>query len=118
MAKCVALASQAHSIIGQSHDEPCQDQTLLEQPQPPEVCRPTHDEIAKLWRSDRIIEGMRRATAAGKHLGRPTAASRPKVIRLLPAVRAEIETGTLSRRQAAKRLGVGAATLNRLLAAA
>lgn len=43
---------------------------------------------------------------------------RPKVTQLLPAVRAEVAAGTLSRRKAAKRLGVGTDTLNRLLVAA
>jgi len=68
--------------------------------------------------SDRVKEGMRLAAAKGVKLGRPSAAARPEVARQLPSVVAEIAAGTLSQRQAAKRLGVGVATLHRLLDAA
>jgi DNA invertase Pin-like site-specific DNA recombinase len=66
---------------------------------------------------ERVKEGLANARRKGARIGRPPAAERPAVARQLPAVLAEVEAGTLSKRQAAKRLGVGAPTLDRLLAA-
>jgi DNA invertase Pin-like site-specific DNA recombinase len=77
--------------------------------------------VAEMERSligDRVREGMKNAAAKGTTLGRPAALSRLKVVRLMPEVRTEIAAGTLSRRQAAKRLGIGTATLARLLESA
>lgn len=76
--------------------------------------------VAEMERSliaDRVREGMKNAAAKGVKMGRPSASTRPTVVKTLPAVRADIEAGILSRRRAAKRLGIGVATLNRLLAA-
>jgi len=67
--------------------------------------------------ADRVREGMRNAARKGSVLGRPSAATRPEVARLLPGVRAEVADGTLTHRAAAARLGIGTATLRRLLAA-
>ena len=64
---------------------------------------------------ERVKEGLANARRKGAKLGRPPAAQRPAVARQLPGVAAEIAAGTLSKRQAAKRLGVGAPTLDRLL---
>jgi DNA invertase Pin-like site-specific DNA recombinase len=72
-------------------------------------------EMERTLIADRVKEGMKNAARKGVKMGRPTAAARPKVVKLLPQVRAEIADGTLSQRQAAKRLGVGTATLTRLL---
>ena len=66
---------------------------------------------------DRVREGMRHAARQGKRIGRPPAAGRPGFVRRWPAVRAELASGRLSRRQAARQLGIGTATLARLLAA-
>jgi DNA invertase Pin-like site-specific DNA recombinase len=66
---------------------------------------------------ERVKEGLANARRKGAKIGRPPAAARPAVARQLPGVLAEIAAGTLSKRQAAKRLGVGAPTLDRLLAA-
>jgi DNA invertase Pin-like site-specific DNA recombinase len=66
---------------------------------------------------ERVREGMVNARRKGAKIGRPSAAQRPAVARQLPGVVAEIAAGTLSKRPAAKRLGVGAPTLDRLLAA-
>lgn len=51
-----------------------------------------------------------------KRIGRPPVTSRVRFARRWPAVRAELEAGRCSRRQAARRLGIGTATLGRLLA--
>jgi DNA invertase Pin-like site-specific DNA recombinase len=66
--------------------------------------------------ADRVREGMRHAARQGKHIGRPPVTARPAFARRWPAVRAEVAAGHLSRRQAARRLGIGTATLARLLA--
>ena len=66
--------------------------------------------------ADRVKEGMRHAARQGKRIGRPPVTARPAVARRWPAVRAEVVAGRLSRRQAARRLGIGTATLARLLA--
>jgi DNA invertase Pin-like site-specific DNA recombinase len=66
---------------------------------------------------DRVREGMRHAARQGKRLGRPPVTSRPAFVRRWPKVRAELAAGRLSQRQAARRLGIGTATLTRLLAA-
>ena len=66
---------------------------------------------------DRVREGMRHAAAKGARIGRPPVTARPAFARRWPAVRAEVVSGRLSRRQAARRLGIGTATLARLLAA-
>ncbi len=66
--------------------------------------------------ADRVKEGMRHAARQGKRIGRPPVTARPTFTRRWPAVRAEVVSGHLSRRQAARRLGIGTATLARLLA--
>ena len=65
---------------------------------------------------ERVREGMVNARRKGSRIGRPSAAQRPAVARQLPDIAAEIAAGTLSKRQAARRLGVGNGTLDRLLA--
>lgn len=65
---------------------------------------------------ERVKEGLANARRKGVKIGRPSAAGRPAVARQLPGVAAAVAAGTLSKRQAAKRLGVGAPTLDRLLA--
>ena len=68
--------------------------------------------------ADRVREGMRHAAAKGKRIGRPPVTARPAFVRRWPAVQADLVAGRISRRQAARRLGIGTATLGRLLAAA
>ena len=65
---------------------------------------------------DRVKEGMRHAARQGKRIGRPPVTVRPAFARHWPRVQAELAAGRLSRRQAARRLGIGTATLARLLA--
>lgn len=66
---------------------------------------------------ERVKEGMAHARRQGKTLGRPTALSRPRVARAWPDVQAALQSGTITKREAARRLGVGSATLARLLGA-
>jgi DNA invertase Pin-like site-specific DNA recombinase len=60
--------------------------------------------------AERVRAGMARAKKQGKHVGRPQALNGD-----LDALRPTIEAGTLSRRQAAKRLGVNVSTISRAL---
>ncbi len=60
--------------------------------------------------AERVRAGMTRARKQGKHIGRPQALNGN-----LEALRPLIEAGTLSRRQAAKRLGVSPSTVSRSL---
>jgi DNA invertase Pin-like site-specific DNA recombinase len=66
---------------------------------------------------ERVKAGMARAKHEGKQLGRPRVTSRPAFARRWPKVHAEITAGRLSHRKAARSLGIGTATLTRLLAA-
>lgn len=67
--------------------------------------------------ADRVKEGMRHAARQGKSIGRPRVTARPGFAARWDTVRGELAAGHLSRRQAARRLGIGSATLARLLAA-
>jgi DNA invertase Pin-like site-specific DNA recombinase len=60
--------------------------------------------------AERVRAGMTRARKQGKHIGRPQALNRD-----LDALRPAIQAGTLSRRQAARQLGVNVSTVSRTL---
>lgn len=66
--------------------------------------------------AERVRAGMDRAKRQGRTLGRPRAEERPEVKRAWPEVCAAVTAGTLSLRAAARRLGVGTATVRRMLA--
>ena len=61
--------------------------------------------------AERVRAGMARAKAAGVHCGRP-----PKLNGELETLRPVIESGQLSRQQAARQLGVTHTTISRALA--
>jgi putative DNA-invertase from lambdoid prophage Rac len=65
--------------------------------------------------SERIKAGMDRARKDGKRIGRPKVTDKRGFNRRYMAVQARLKTGELSRRQAAAELGIGSATLKRLL---
>ncbi len=67
--------------------------------------------------ADRVREGMRQAARRGSRIGRPPVTARPGFSARWQLVRREMAEAGLSRRQAARRLRIGTATLNRLLAA-
>jgi DNA invertase Pin-like site-specific DNA recombinase len=67
--------------------------------------------------ADRVREGMRHAARQGKQIGRPPVTARPGFATRWSRVQPDLAAGRLSRRQAAHRLGIGTATLGRLLAA-
>ncbi len=64
--------------------------------------------------ADRVREGMRKAARNGARIGRPPVSSRHGFARRWETVRAELAAGKLSQREAARRLGIGTATLGRL----
>jgi len=66
--------------------------------------------------SERTKSGMARARREGRHIGRPPVTARPGFAERWAEIHAEVVAGRLSRSQACKRLGVGYATLLRLLA--
>ncbi len=66
---------------------------------------------------ERVKEGMRHAAAKGIRIGRPRVTDDPRFAKAWPKVRVEIVEGRLSKRQAAKKLRIGVATLDRLLKA-
>ena len=65
--------------------------------------------------SERIRAGMERARRQGKRIGRPSVMSRRGFKTRCMAVIERIETGELSKRKAAKELGIGFATLKRIM---
>ena len=64
---------------------------------------------------ERVTEGLANARRKGARLGRPSVLARPGFAARWEAVRAQLARGEMSKRQAARRLGIGAGTLERLL---
>jgi len=73
------------------------------------------NESRKCLHRDLVRTGMERARQAGKRIGRPKVTERPEFLQRFQAALDRIRTGELSRRQAAKQLEIGYATLKRLL---
>ncbi len=64
---------------------------------------------------DLVLAGMERARQQGKRIGRPKVSERPEFEQRFTEVVERIERGRISRTQAARELGIGYATLKRLL---
>lgn len=62
-----------------------------------------------------VKDGMRRARESGKRIGRPRVFERPQFTERFETTVDRLNLGELSRRQAAKELAIGYATLKRLL---
>ncbi|HIN05167.1 MAG TPA: ISNCY family transposase [Dehalococcoidia bacterium] len=73
------------------------------------------DPARKQVHRDLVIAGMERARRQGKRIGRPRVEERPEFEQLYAKVLELLGSGGLSRRQAARDLGIGYATLKRLL---
>jgi hypothetical protein len=73
------------------------------------------DPARKQVHRDLVVAGMQRARQQGKRIGRPRVSERPEFEQQFAEVVKHIEFGGLSRRQAARELGIGYATLKRLL---
>ena len=75
------------------------------------------DPARKQVHRDLVLAGMERARQQGKRIGRPRVSERPEFEQRFTAVVERIGPGGLSLRQAAEELGIGFATLQRLLEA-
>ena len=64
---------------------------------------------------DLVLAGMERARQQGKRIGRPKVSERPEFEQRFTAVVERIKRGGISRTKAARELGIGYATLKRLL---
>jgi putative DNA-invertase from lambdoid prophage Rac len=64
---------------------------------------------------ERVKAGMDRARRQGKKIGRPKVTDRKGFAKRFGAIPERLSRGDISRRQAAKELGIGYATLKRLL---
>jgi hypothetical protein len=73
------------------------------------------DPARKQVHRDLVVAGMERARQQGKRIGRPRVSERPEFEQLYTKVLELLGSGGLSRRQAARELGIGYATLKRLL---
>ena len=73
------------------------------------------DPSRKQVHRDLVLAGMERARQQGKRIGRPPVNERPEFEQRFTAVVERIGPGGISRNQAARELGVGYATLKRLL---
>ena len=73
------------------------------------------DRARKQVHRDLVLAGMDRARQQGKRIGRPRVSERPEFEQQYTAVVERIGPGGISRRQAARELGIGYATLKRLL---
>ena len=70
-------------------------------------------ELATL--SERVRAGMDRARRQGRHVGRPAATERPEVRRAWVDLEPQVRAGLVTVSEAARRLGVGRATVSRML---
>ena len=73
------------------------------------------DPTRKQLHRDLVLAGMERAREQGKRIGRPRVSERPEFEQHYTKAVERIGLGGLSRRQAARELGIGYATLKRLL---
>jgi hypothetical protein len=74
-----------------------------------------HNDSKKCIHRDLVKAGMERARQQGKRIGRPKVTERPQFAQRFASVVDRIGPTGLSRRQAAKELAIGYATLKRLL---
>ncbi len=73
------------------------------------------DSELKCKHRELVRAGMERARQGGKHIGRPRVSERPEFAQRFAFAVERMSLGVLSRRQAAKELAIGYATLKRLL---
>ena len=73
------------------------------------------DPARKQTHRDLVLAGMERARRQGKRIGRPRVTERPEFERRFNAAVERLRSGEVSRSQAAHELGIGYATLVRLL---
>ena len=74
-----------------------------------------HDETRRRTHRELVLAGMERARLRGKRIGRPKVIEQQGFLQRFEAVIERIGPGGMSRRQAARELAIGYATLKRLL---
>ena len=82
---------------------------------PPKMEPPTELELRASWLQELVRAGMEWARLRGKRIGRPKVTEREGFLQRFEAVVERVGPGGLSRRQAARELAIGYATLKRLL---
>jgi hypothetical protein len=87
----------------------------MELPEPQSKVMWYADPEMKVLHSNLIKAGMERARHCGKRIGRSQVSQRPDFNQKLEEVLERINLGILSRRQGAKELDIGCATLKRLM---
>jgi transposase len=73
------------------------------------------DDVKKCIHGQLVLAGMERAREQGKRIGRPSVTERDGFSQRFMAAVERLEQGEISRRQAARELAIGYATLKRLL---
>jgi hypothetical protein len=94
------------------HENP-EDYVATREPQPRVIWY--EDSAMKQIHRELVKAGMARARQQGKRIGRPRVSERPEFTQRFATVVERIALGILSKRQAAKELDIGYATLKRLL---
>lgn len=113
------LRTQANTSISQLT-------SWYSEPEEPKIKKepPLKAQPGKIWWEDSdlrrlhremVKDGMKRARESGKRIGRPRVFERPQFTEHFETTVNRLNLGVLSRRQAAKELAIGYATLKRLL---
>lgn len=111
----------ATSLRAHANDVPQSELSAETEDIKSEPCEPQpriiwyEDSAMRQVHSELVKAGMVRARHQGKRIGRPRVSERPEFIQRFTNVTERITLGVLSKRQAAKELGIGYATLTRLL---
>ena len=116
----LAASLRAHSYVYSAaptppHAEPESVENDIEpSPSEPRVIWYEDSAMRQIHR-ELVKAGMARARQQGKRIGRPRVTERPEFAQRFAAVMDRVTLGILSKRQAAKALGIGYATLKRLM---
>jgi hypothetical protein len=116
------LAVKLRTHISSPPVVPYELEPIRERPRKPKPVGPLggdpmwyQDPGKKKLHNELVRAGMERARQSGKRIGRPTVHERPGFEERFKVVLHRLGTGDLSRRKAAVELGIGYATLKRLL---
>ena len=109
----VSLRARAVAPVPSCPDLEDLETDIVREPKPRVIWY--EDSAMKHIHRELVKAGMERAREQGKRIGRPRVSERPEFTQRLAEVTERIGPGGLSRRQAAKELAIGYATLKRLL---
>ncbi|MHB8508520.1 MAG: hypothetical protein ACYDGR_07705 [Candidatus Dormibacteria bacterium] len=123
-----AISAASSRLVHLGHSFPSQRLCLGEIPDPEDyqvvtvspndwstTSFPMQQRIRELLRDAEVFEAWRRLLPAGRRGGRPAALLRAEVATLWPAIIPQLVHGEMTIRQAALQLGVGVATVSRML---